>query len=647
MRLSSIAIVAATFMAAAGVCLVAAGFAVKAIEENSEYSVRSALDDSDLPWAEVQANGLQVVLSGTAPSEALRFKALSTAGGIVDAARVIDAMEIHDTSSIAPPRFSIEILRNETGISLIGLIPASTDRGSILARLAPIAAGGQVTDLLEAAEYPVPANWDRALSFGIRALESMPRSKISISAEKVAVTAMTESLSERRSLEVDLARRVPPGVDLALDISAPRPVITPFNLRFLISDGKARFDACSADTEEAQTRILAAARAAGMEERGACTIGLGVPSPNWATAVEQAIAALAQIGEGSVTFTDADITLLVAQGTDQARFDHAVGELESRLPDVFALNAVLPAPEVQGPGGVIDFTATLSPEGQVQLRGRIGDETSRSIMENYAKARFGSDAVYSAARSDETLPDDWTVRVLAGLEALSKLSNGVVTVTPDTVRISGNTGNERASALIAALLGDKLGETGDFTINVTYREELDPASAIPTPDECIRRITQILATRKINFEPGSDTPDAAAAGIINDIADILRECGELPLEISGHTDSQGRAEMNQRLSEARAMAVLNELRNRRILTASITAIGYGMDQPIADNGTEDGREANRRIEFRLIREALPAPEGAAEGEDGTPLEQDAETPQENGADNDDRPETTGEEGTDD
>jgi OmpA-OmpF porin, OOP family len=92
---------------------------------------------------------------------------------------------------------------------------------------------------------------------------------------------MTDSAEERRRLEVDLARRVPTGVRLALDISSPRPVITPFNLRFLISDGKGRFDACSADTEEAQARILAAARTAGMEGKGTCTIGLGVPSPNW------------------------------------------------------------------------------------------------------------------------------------------------------------------------------------------------------------------------------------------------------------------------------------------------------------------------------------------------------------------------------
>jgi OOP family OmpA-OmpF porin len=605
---------------------VAAGFAVKAIEDNSEYGVRLALDENSLSWAEVQSDGLQVQLTGTAPSEAQRFKALSTAGGVVDAARVIDAMEIKDTSVVKPPRFSVEILRNDSGISLIGLVPAATDRADVLARLEPLAANGQVTDLLETADYPVPDQWDRVLNFGIRALQGMPRAKVSISADRVAITAMADSVEEQRRLEVDLARRVPTGVRLALDISSPRPVITPFNLRFLMADGKARFDACSADTEETRSRILAAARAAGMEDRGSCTIGLGVPSPNWGRAVEQSIAALAELGAGSVTFTDADITLLAEQGTDQALFDRVVGELEGSLPDVFALTAVLPEPETPETGERIEFTARLSDKGALQMRGRIRDDISRDIMENFAKARFGSDAVVSAVRSDESLPEGWMVRVLAGLESLSKLSSGETRVTETSLTVKGITGSERASSQIAAILADKLGEAADFTIDVTYDEALDPIAALPTPEECIAKINAILSTRKINFEPGSDTPDSAAAGIISDIADILQDCGDLPLEISGHTDSQGRVEMNQTLSEARAQAVLNALRARRILTSSITAVGYGMDQPIADNDTEEGREANRRIEFRLVT-AEPANDG--ESQEG--VADDAQTPQEEDA----------------
>ena len=88
MRLSAVLIIVATFLAAAAASFVAASFSVTLIEDNSEIGVRSALDANEMPWAEVQADGLRVTMSGTAPTEALRFKALSTAGSIVDAARV-------------------------------------------------------------------------------------------------------------------------------------------------------------------------------------------------------------------------------------------------------------------------------------------------------------------------------------------------------------------------------------------------------------------------------------------------------------------------------------------------------------------------------------------------------------------------------
>lgn len=608
MRLSSALIIATTFVAAAAAAIVAANFSVKLIEETSEIGVRDALDEAGATWAEVQADGLTVTLAGIAPTEADRFAALSTAGTVVDAARVIDGMEAEAVAAIRPPRFSVEILRNDAGISIIGLIPTSTDRDTITDRFAAMAgAETPVADLIETADHPAQEGWDDALDFALLAMEQLPRAKVSVSAGRVAITAITDSAEEKNALEKSLKGAAPPGLRVALDISAPRPVITPFTLRFIIDEDGARFDACSADTERARTRILNAALKAGMTGAARCTVGMGVPTPSWAQAVEQSIAALFKLGGGSITFSDADLTLLALEGTEQGTFDTVVGELENDLPDVFALAAKLPetaAPDLGPP----EFTATLSPEGQVQLRGRLSNENLRNVADSYARSRFGSDSVYTAARVVEGLPADWSTRVLSGLESLSNLSNGVVTVTPDKLSISGNTGDADASAKIAALLAAKLGEAEDFDIDVTYQEKLDPQAAIPTPQECQARIKTITDARKINFEPGSATIDASTLGTMDDIAEVLKACGDLRLEIQGHTDSQGREEMNLSLSQARAQSVLNELRARRVRTSTFEAKGYGEERPIQDNGTEEGREANRRIEFWLIQPEPSAPE---------------------------------------
>ncbi len=601
MRLSSVFGIVAVFLVAATLCVLAARISVTVIEDHSRQSVRDTLDEAGLSWAEVDTSGLQVFLGGDAPTEARRFMALSVAGTVVDAARVIDQMLVEDAADIAPPRFSIEILRNDSGISVIGLIPATTDREALVADIQKAAGDKNVADLLETADYPQPETWDDALRYALKSLKKLPRTKISVDAERVVIKAITESPEEKRQIEGDLARNVPDGVRLALEISAPRPVITPFSLRFLIKDGAGRFDACSADTEEARQAILAAAGAAGLTEKTDCVIGLGVPSPQWGAAAAQAIAALNELGGGSVTFSDADISLVALQGTAQDSFDLVVGRLENDLPDVFALKAVLPPPPDTGQKDIPEFVATLSPEGLVQLRGRVGSDAMRQTADSFAKARFTSDAVHSTTRVAEGLPGDWPLRVLAGLEALAYLSNGAVTVTPDLVSVHGNTGRTDASQKISGFLSEKLGGGDQYDISVTYKEALDPILGLPTPDECEALLAEVQVDRKISFEPGSSTIDENGAVVMDDIAEILQKCGEIRMEIGGHTDSQGREVMNEQLSQARARAVLDELRARRVLTASINAKGYGESQPIADNDTEAGREANRRIEFKLIR----------------------------------------------
>ncbi len=601
MRLSSIFAIGAVFVAAAVVCLIAAQFSVAVIEDTSRQDVRESLDEEGLSWAEVDANGLQVFLAGTAPTEANRFKALSVAGTAVDAARVIDQMLVADSAQIAPPRFSVEILRNDSGISLIGLVPATTDRETLLEEIREVSGDGAVTDLLEVADYPHPETWEVALDYAVRSLKRLPRTKISVDATRVEVTAMTDSAEEKRSTEIALARDVPKDVRLALNISAPRPVVTPYTLRFVLENDTARFDACTADTEAAEAKIVTAANKLGHQGRPNCIIGLGVPSPNWGKAAEMAIAAVGDLGGGSVTFSDADISLEALKGTQQNLFDNVVGNLENALPAVFSLHSYLPPPEDNSAPELPEFVATLSPEGLVQIRGRVGSEFMRDTVDSFAKARFTSDAVNTAARVTEDLPDDWPLRALAGLEALSYLSNGAVTVTPDLVNVAGNTGNKDASTMIAGFLSEKLGEGKRFEINVAYKKALDPVAGIPTPEECEQLIAKVQINRKINFEPGSSNIDGNGDAIMDDIAEILKKCGNIRMEIGGHTDSQGREVMNQQLSQARARSVLEALRARRVLTGNITAKGYGETIPIADNKTEAGREENRRIEFKLIR----------------------------------------------
>ena len=77
----------------------------------------------------------------------------------------------------------------------------------------------------------------------------------------------------------------------------------------------------------------------------------------------------------------------------------------------------------------------------------------------------------------------------------------------------------------------------------------------------------------------------------------LEQYQEMKLRIEGHTDDSGNEEHNLELSEQRAKTVLSYFLGQGISSGRLSSEGYGATVPIADNGTEEGRAANRRVAF--------------------------------------------------
>ncbi len=602
LRLSRIVTVLC-FITAVALSYTAALYGARWIERSSIALVDKALQDNNLGWAHAQADGLQLIVTGKAPNEASRFRAITVAGSVVDTRRVIDAVDVVDTSAIAPPQFSLEILRNDTGISLIGLVPTLTGKEALVEDIERIAGELPVTEMLDTASHDIPGTWQAAVRYAIDALTDLPRSKISVSSDRIEVTGIVDSLAEKRSLEAGLTRRKPNNVNLILNISAPRPVITPYVLRITKSqtDGM-KFDACTTDTEQSHRLILETARRAGIEGKIDCVIGLGVPTSTWSQAARAGMRALGALPGGSFTMSDADISLIAVSETTQENFDQIVAELKNILPDVFSLKATLTPPPVTRDQNVIEvaeFTATLSPEGILQMRGRLQDNDQENIVLSFARAYFGINGTFISTQALEDLPSNWTTRVFAAIEGLSYLDNGSILVESDSVTVRGLTGRKTASSDVTRVLSEKLGQSAQYVVEVRYDETLDPLANRPTPEDCVIWLNAILAEKKISFDPGEATFEAESLQQIGRLSDILEICDFITIEIGGHTDSQGREEMNKRLSQERANAVRNALIDRGVRPSLLTAVGYGEIQPIADNDTEEGREQNRRIAFTL------------------------------------------------
>jgi OOP family OmpA-OmpF porin len=101
----------------------------------------------------------------------------------------------------------------------------------------------------------------------------------------------------------------------------------------------------------------------------------------------------------------------------------------------------------------------------------------------------------------------------------------------------------------------------------------------------------------INFDTNKATLRPDAQPIMDEIEKLLSSDGALKLSIEGHTDSDGAADHNRQLSTARARAVFGALVGLGVDPTRLSSKGFGPDKPIADNGTDEGKAKNRRVEL--------------------------------------------------
>lgn len=104
-------------------------------------------------------------------------------------------------------------------------------------------------------------------------------------------------------------------------------------------------------------------------------------------------------------------------------------------------------------------------------------------------------------------------------------------------------------------------------------------------------------THGITFDVNKSTIRPESMGALNEIAKLMTEHSDLKFEVNGHTDSDGNAAANMKLSEERAASVRNKLMEMGIDGSRLTTKGNGATQPIDSNNTQEGKANNRRVEF--------------------------------------------------
>ena len=118
----------------------------------------------------------------------------------------------------------------------------------------------------------------------------------------------------------------------------------------------------------------------------------------------------------------------------------------------------------------------------------------------------------------------------------------------------------------------------------------------------LKRLTKgsNIVLNNVFFDVAKSTLRPSSIGELDRLYNVLVSNSSMKIELSGHTDNQGNKISNQKLSLARAKAVVDYLISKGIFANRLVSKGYGFDKPVATNATEEGRQLNRRTELKIL-----------------------------------------------
>lgn len=167
--------------------------------------------------------------------------------------------------------------------------------------------------------------------------------------------------------------------------------------------------------------------------------------------------------------------------------------------------------------------------------------------------------------------------------------------------VSGDDAVERRQhalilAGVGALAGGAIGAYQD-------RQEAELRAELQGSGVSVTRIGDNITLNmpgNVTFATDSSDLKPAFFDVLNSVSKVLIEFNQTVVEVAGHTDSTGSDDYNQALSERRAASVAQYLQAQGVNSQRLITVGLGERMPVADNATDSGRQANRRVEITMV-----------------------------------------------
>ncbi len=220
---------------------------------------------------------------------------------------------------------------------------------------------------------------------------------------------------------------------------------------------------------------------------------------------------------------------------------------------------------------------------------------------DYSAEEFGSYVFYDENDMETTVEGMKTFihyeneKEVGALKIIRNFSNAIKKIGGKAFESSGNRtylyikqGNMETWAEVFA---------GDYDYDLTIIEKGEVEQGV-TANAILKELNETgKAILYINFDSGKSTIKKESMPIIEEIIAMMKEAKDINLSVEGHTDNVGSDESNLMLSQNRAKSVADAILAGGINEARLQSKGYGEAKPVADNGTDEGKAKNRRVEL--------------------------------------------------
>jgi outer membrane protein OmpA-like peptidoglycan-associated protein/uncharacterized protein YidB (DUF937 family) len=254
----------------------------------------------------------------------------------------------------------------------------------------------------------------------------------------------------------------------------------------------------------------------------------------------------------------------------------------------------------------------VNQDGVVTVSGVVPDEQTRQSVLAQLRTTFGVDKIKGDLTVDAKARAAEWMNNLAGFLPNFKMPGAELSFDGSAITLGGALADAAKTRLMDALkaaygtAGFSISSFGDqaaAAVKEAGSKAMEALSSLGSGfsgDELVKALNLAI----INFASGSSKLPGDSAEIMKKAAEAIKAAPKsTAIEVGGYTDNQGNAAGNLKLSQARAEAVRAELIRLGVDAKSLMAKGYGGDNPVASNDTEQGRFKNRRIEYRVVNKS--------------------------------------------